>query len=63
MNHVHQQRNHHRLLGEAIGTDGSSQRIQQCLQENPAADNIHIDLGMNKNIALHIQCSQQITAE
>ncbi|MNR62870.1 hypothetical protein D3C85_1850070 [compost metagenome] len=46
MDHIHQQGDHHRLLGEAVCTDGSCQGIKQCLQEDSASDNIHIHFGV-----------------
>ncbi|MNN56930.1 hypothetical protein D3C81_1718900 [compost metagenome] len=63
MDHIHQQRDHHRLLGEPVRADGSRQGIKQRLQEDPASDDIHIHFGMHEDIACYIQGSQQIAAE
>ncbi|MNI27641.1 hypothetical protein D3C73_813880 [compost metagenome] len=63
VNKVHQQGNHHGLFGETVGSYGRRQGIDQCLQENPASDNMNINFGMYENIPCHIQRSQQRSPE
>ncbi|MNC25738.1 hypothetical protein D3C75_738370 [compost metagenome] len=63
VNKIHQQGDHHCLFGETVGPYGRSQGIDQRLQENPASDNMNINLGMYENIPCYIQRSQQCFPE